>query len=182
MAFTATIGVNKSTNHKEIALDWATNDEKLVSKYAVERSFNNLDFALIGIIASQNGANNLYSFVDGQPKMGQNFYRIHQLSPSDASIFKSKTEKVLLLEAGKSVIAYPNPVGSTVFVELIDGENTEGGVLELYNALGALVKKQNFTKDETRFEWDLSAFAPGNYWIRMRRDDGKTAAAKISKL
>ncbi len=182
MAFTASVATNKTNNRKEIALNWATNEEKEASKYLIERSSDNVNFALIGTIASINTANNLYAFMDEHPKMGQSFYRIRQLSTIDAPIFTSKTEKILLIEAGKSVIAYPNPVGSTVFVELLDSDNTEGGVLELYNALGALQKTQNFTTNQTRFEWDLSAFAQGNYLIRVRRESGKTATAKINKL
>jgi hypothetical protein len=173
--------IAKTINNKEVELNWVTANETSASKYMIEQSADNKSFTLIGTIASQNASNNVYKFMDSKPKMGQSFYRIHQMTPANEDVFMSKTEKVMLMEAGKSIIVYPNPVGSILFVEVVDAQNTEG-VIYVYNSLGSLVKKQNFVKDQIRYTLDLAELAQGNYIVRVRQDDGKTATAKITKL
>jgi Secretion system C-terminal sorting domain len=158
-----------------------TANETSASKYMIEQSADNKEFTLVGTVASQNGANNVYTFVDSKPKMGQSFYRIHQMTPANEDVFMSKTEKVMLMEAGKSIIVYPNPVGSILFVEVVDAQNTEG-VIYVYNSLGSLVKKQDFVKDQIRYTLELGDLAQGTYIVRVRQTDGKTATAKITKL
>ena len=166
--------------NKNVQLNWATTDEREASKYAVEKSVDSINFALIGTVASQNFANNVYAFIDPQPKLGRSYYRIHQLTPLNADIMWSKMEKVMLVEDVLSIIVYPNPVNTSVFIEVVNGENTEGSI-EVYNSLGSLVKKQDFIIKQIRYEVDLTELAVGPYIIRVRRNDGKTAIAKITK-
>jgi hypothetical protein len=71
-------------------------------------------------------------------------------------------------------------VNTSVFIEVVNGENTEGSI-EVYNSLGSLVKKQDFIIKQIRYEVDLTELAVGPYIIRVRRNDGKTAIAKITK-
>ena len=170
-----------SVNNKKVRLDWVTANENQQSKYAIEKSNDGLDFKPIGSIVSQNGANNVYTFTDNSPKMGRSFYRIHQLTPIDEEVRLSKTEKVMLGEEALSVLVYPNPMDKTVFVEVVNSEITEGSI-EIYNALGALVKTQYFTKNQVRSELQVGELAAGNYIIRVRQNDGKTARTKMTKL
>jgi hypothetical protein len=174
-----------SVNHKNVRLDWVTANETKASKYVVEQSGDGINFVALTTVVSKNGVNNVYNFVDTKPKMGRSFYRIHQLMPSDESILWSKTEKVLLNDAeGLSILTYPNPINSTVVVEVLDAENAENteGSLEVYNALGRLVRNQYFIKNQVRYELDVSDLAAGAYIIRVRQNDGKTATAKVTKM
>jgi Secretion system C-terminal sorting domain len=79
------------------------------------------------------------------------------------------------------MLVYPNPIDKTVFVEVLNGENTEGS-FEVYNALGILVKTQYFIKNQVRYELDLGELASGNYIVRIRQNDGQTATAKMTKM
>jgi Secretion system C-terminal sorting domain len=177
-----------SVNNKKVKLDWVTANESNTSKYVVEKSGDGFDFASIGTIASQNGANNVYTFMDNTPKMGRSFYRIHQLTPINEEVRLSKTEKVIIGEENLSILVYPNPIDKTVFVEVINAEMSLRGIeategsIEVYNTLGALIKTQYFTKNQVRYTLELGELAAGNYIVRVRQDDGKTATAKMTKL
>jgi hypothetical protein len=175
-AFSAT-----ASNTKDVRLNWATTGEKKLSKYMIEKSVDNVNFTLIGTVASQNLPNNLYSFVDPKPKMGRAYYRIRQMTPVDEELMVSKIEKVTIAEKGQSVVTYPNPVGAALFVEVVDAENTEG-VIEIYNAVGALVKTQRFTSNQVRYEINTNDLGKGNYVLKIRRNDGTISTTKISKF
>jgi Secretion system C-terminal sorting domain len=169
------------TNNKKVKLDWITANETKNSKYVVEKSDDGFSFKAIGTVASQNNVHNVYNFTDNAPKMGRSFYRIHQLSTLDEEIRLSKVEKVIVGDGELSMLVYPNPIDKTVFVEVLNGENTEGS-LEVYNALGVLVRTQYFTKNQVRYELELGELAAGNYIVRIRQNDGQTATAKMTKM
>lgn len=89
----------------------------------------------------------------------------------------------MINEGDKSLLTYPNPIGSTLFVEVL-AENmldTEG-VLEVYDVLGQVVKTKNFVKDQVRYELEVGDLVSGNYIIRVRFSDGKSVATKILKF
>ena len=136
---------------------------------------------ILGTVASQNLPNNLYNFSDPEPKQGRAFYRIHHITMTDQDIAMSKTEKVTVAEQGQALVTYPNPVGSTLFVEVVDTENTEGSI-EIYNSTGALVKTQKFTANQVRYEINTESLGKGNYVLKIRKADGSISTTKISKF
>ena len=170
-----------ASNNKDVHLNWATTSEKKTSNYVIEKSTDNVNFSTIGTVISQNLPNNLYTFIDPKPKMGRAFYRIHQMSPIGEEVMMSKTEKVVIADKGQSLVTYPNPVGATLFVEALDAENTEG-VIEIYNEIGSLVKTQQFTSNQIRYEINTNDLGKGNYVLKMRRSDGTISTTKISKF
>jgi hypothetical protein len=170
-----------ATGSKDVHLNWATTGEQKTSSYVIEKSTDNVNFAPIGTVTSQNLPNNLYTFVDPKPKMGRAFYRIHQMSPIGEEVMMSKTEKVVIADKGQLLVTYPNPVGATLFVEALDAENTEG-VIEIYNEIGSLVQTQQFTSNQIRYEINTNDLGKGNYVLKMRRSDGTISTTKISKF
>lgn len=170
-----------ATGNKDVHLNWATTNEKKTSNYIIEKSTDNVTFSPIATITSQNLPNNLYTFTDPKPKMGRAFYRIHQMSPLGDEVMMSKTEKIVIADKGQTLVAYPNPVGSVLFVEALDAENTEG-VIEIYNEVGALVQTQKFTSNQIRYEINTNDLGKGTYVLRIRRSDGTVSSTKISKF
>ena len=164
-----------------VKLNWATTDEKKASKYMVEKSVDNVNFTLIGTVASQNLPNNLYNFSDPQPKQGRAFYRIHQMTMQNADVNMSKTEHIVMAAQGQALVSYPNPASANLFVEVVDMDNTEG-VIEIYSEAGALVKTQKFTANQVRYEVDTHNLGAGNYFVKVRRADGTVTTTKFSKF
>ena len=147
----------------------------------IEKSLDNINFKMIDGVASQNGLNNLYTYTDKKPKLGRTYYRIYQMSPFNEAVMVSKSEMITIVGNGQSIITYPNPVASTLFVEVLDADNTEG-VLEVYDILGRLVASKNFVKDQIRYELEVGDLLMGQYVVRVRYADGKSVATKILKL
>lgn len=170
-----------SSSSNGVKLNWATTGENKSSKYIVEKSVDNVNFDVIGTVASQNLPNNLYAFSDPKPKMGRAFYRIHQMTLNNDEVMMSKVQKVTIADKGQAVVTYPNPVGSTLFVEVVDADNAEG-TIEIYNSIGALVKTQQFTSNQVRYEVNTEGLGKGNYILKIRKADGSVSTTKISKF
>ena len=164
-----------------VKLNWATTGENKSSKYMIEKSVDNVNFDLIGTVASQNLPNNLYTFADPKPKLGRAFYRIHQMTLSNDEVMMSKVQKITITDKGQALVTYPNPVGSTLFVEVVDTENAEG-TIEIYNSVGSLVKTQQFTANQVRYEVNTEELGKGNYILKIRKADGSVSTTKISKF
>ena len=166
---------------KNVKLDWATVNENVPSKYVVERSNDGKIFTEMSDVKSQNKSVNIYRFDDTDPKMGRAYYRIKHIE-ADGKISYSEIKKsVLYINGGDQIMAYPNPVGNQLFVELLDVENTEG-VIEVYNAQGSLMATQKFTKEQTRFEVNTSKLPVGNYILKVRQSDGEIKTIKVNKF
>ena len=168
-------------NTKNVKLDWSTVNENVPSKYVVERSYDGKAFTEMADVKSQNKSVNIYRFDDTDPKMGRAYYRIKHIE-ADGKISYSEIKKsVLYINGGDQIMAYPNPVGNQLFVELLDVENTEG-VIEVYNAQGSLMATQKFTKEQTRFEVNTSRLPVGNYILKVRQSDGEIKTIKVNKF
>ena len=166
---------------KNVKLDWATVNENVPSKYVVERSNDGKVFTEMSDVKSQNKSVNIYRFDDTDPKMGRAYYRIKHIE-ADGKISYSEIKKsVLYINGGDQIMAYPNPVGNQLFVELLDVENTEG-VIEVYNAQGSLMATQKFTKEQTLFEVNTSKLPVGNYILKVRQSDGEIKTIKVNKF
>ena len=175
-AFKATV-VNTGT----VRLNWNTKEEVLPSMYIVEKSADGKNFIEIADIKSQNNEKNNYRFDDNEPKMGRAFYRIKHLE-SDGKLSYSLIEQTLIyINGGDPVMAYPNPVNNRLFVELLDSQNTEG-FIEIYNTVGKLLKTQQYTKDQVRYELNTENLPAGTYIVKIRQNDGMVKSVKISKF
>jgi SprB repeat/Secretion system C-terminal sorting domain len=170
-----------SSGSNGVKLNWATTGENKASKYIIEKSVDNVNFDVIGTVASQNLPNNLYSFADPKPKMGRAFYRIHQMTLANDEVMLSKVQKITIADKGQAVVTYPNPVGATLFVEVVDADNAEG-TIEIYNSIGALIKTQQFTANQMRYEVNTEGLGKGNYILKIRKADGSVSTTKISKF
>lgn len=168
-------------NTKNIKLDWTTKNEELPSKYVVERSDDGKLFNELADMKSQNKAINVYQYDDFDPKMGRAFYRIKHIEANGKISFSPLKKSVLYLNGGDQFMAYPNPVGNQLFVELLDVDNTEG-VLELYNAQGGLVSTHKYTKEQTRYEINTGNLPVGNYLLKVRQSNGDIKTIKVNKF
>lgn len=168
-------------NTKNISLNWITANEILPSKYVVERSTDGKIFAPLAEVSSKNLDKNLYDYNDNSPKMGRSFYRIKHIESDGTVSYTVAKKAILFINGSEGVMTYPNPTNNQVFVEVLDSENTEG-VIEVYNTVGKLMQSKKFTKDQARYELDLSDLPIGNYFLKVSQNNGETKTTKISKF
>jgi hypothetical protein len=168
-------------NQKEVVLEWTTSNEAAESRYIVEKSTDAIAYTRIGEVASQNRTNNLYKFSDVAPKMGRSFYRVRQVTIDSKDINATDSKKVMMSQNGQTVLTYPNPAQSSIFVEVLDADNAEG-TIQIYNHIGRLVQTQQFTKDQLRYQINTENLASGTYILKIHRNDGNVQSVKITKL
>lgn len=100
-------------------LQWNTANETGVREYKVERSNNGLrGFTVIGALQYQgSGNNNMYTFTDGQPPAGNNYYRLRVTGDNGAWLYSNT---VLIKGTANVVDIFPNPVTEQFTVDMSD--------------------------------------------------------------
>jgi hypothetical protein len=98
-------------NGVAVELSWVTATEQNSDHFEIQRSVDGVQFTSIGIVAAAgiSTSSNNYSFTDGQPYLGNNYYRLKIVDINGAS----KYSVVILVKSGdskKGITVYPNPV------------------------------------------------------------------------
>jgi hypothetical protein len=159
---------------------WATQNELETSRYLVERADDGKNFTTIGEISSQNGAENLYKFVDKTPKMGRAFYRIKQVMPASDPSFSAVKQTLIYHNGEESIMAYPNPARDVIYVERLENNDTEGEV-KIFSESGKAVRLQKIDKNQTRYEISTEGLATGLYLLKVQNADGSFQTVKFFK-
>jgi hypothetical protein len=128
-----------------IELSWNNDTEENISRYSIERSANGRSFSSIGTSYPDRNNNGKasYTFLDGIPFAGDNFYRIRA---SEISGKESYTNiiRINTHQKGTGLAIYPNPVkDGDVSIQL---NNLAAGKysIAIYNAAGQRLTNQNF--------------------------------------
>jgi hypothetical protein len=168
-------------NTHAVQLDWKTSNEKLSSMYVVESSADGVNFAKVAEVPAQVKAVGIYRYMDESPKMGRSFYRIKHIENDGNITYTAKKQSLIYINGGDKVMAYPNPTNNQIFFEVLDVDNNDG-VIEVYNELGNMVKSQNFTKSQVRYELNTADLATGLYIVKIRSANNDVKTVKISKM
>jgi len=154
-----------------IQVDWQVATEENVKEYAVQRSANGRDFTTLGQLAARNSGNaESYSFIDGAPFTGVNFYRL-QSNDIDGKSGYSSIMKVVRNGKGESIALYPNPVKDRVIN--LQATLVAKGIYtaNVYNSLGKLIKTVNFTHTGGVVTQSLqlpASLPAGQYYLQVR--------------
>jgi hypothetical protein len=169
---------NATRDGERVLLRWKTDNEVNTSHFDVERSFNGVDFRLIGTVSSANSPGvHDYQFVDPAPARGVNFYRLRQVD-LDASADYSVIRRVYL-GSEQSLQVYPNPVREKMVVQ-VDGSISKWHV-SVYNARGELAFQQLLNGTTSGLlEIDMRRLAAGSYWVVLN-NGLKTLSGRIIK-
>ncbi|WP_207532401.1 T9SS type A sorting domain-containing protein [Desertivirga arenae] len=100
------------------ALNWTTAQEINSKSFEIERSTDGRTFSTIASItaAGNSSTAQTYSFVDNDPVIGINYYRIREVSLSD-NTYSEITSITWQLSKDLEVSVYPNPVEKVLFVK-----------------------------------------------------------------
>jgi hypothetical protein len=159
---------------------WATQNELETSRYLVERADDGKNFTTIGEITSQNGAENLYKFIDKTPKMGRAYYRIKQVMTASDPSFSAVKQTLIYHNGEESIMAYPNPARDVIYVERLENNDTEGEV-KIFSESGKTVRLQKIDKNQTRYEISTEGLATGLYLLKVQNADGSFQTVKFFK-
>ena len=158
----------------KVTLKWGVASEQNNSHFNVQRSPNLQAWRTIGQVEGQGTTllTQEYSFTDHQPLEGMNYYRLEQVDFDGASDYS----KLLSVEMRKKTKMgfHPNPVSGEIFVQL---PNQQDGIftLQVFDFQGRLVAVRPVIPGKST---DVSSLQPGNYFMRLFDESGKTLAVE----
>ena len=161
---------------KSVQLKWNTLSEINCSRFEIQRSFNNIDFVSLGVVASQGNSNSnaFYSYTDEQPSWSAvNYYRIKQIDKNEKFSYSAIREVQFNRNIqSASISVYPNPVKDFMVVSS-SVLSTGNAIVYLYNAEGLLINEYH-TKAIANGALKLSVqnYIAGFYFIKIKTEDG----------
>lgn len=141
------IDLNASLQSNGVEVSWNVGSETGMQQYEVERSNDGRSYTRIGIVAALNGPGmRRYSFTDGQPGAGNNFYRLKMVETTGSWKY-STVVRIDLAGRSSNVGIYPNPVLHQLVTLQFSNMARGSYQLVLYNNLGQAVFTKNIVHD-----------------------------------
>ena len=169
-------------NSTKANITWKTLEQQDVLNYTVEKSSDAITFKAIGTVNANSNTAADYSFIDANPALNINYYRI-KITNKDGSISYSKTVNVSFFKVASIQVA-PNPtVDSKVTIianNLVLGNYT----VNLYNVLGqsVLQTQVNILSPTQTISLSLNnAVQKGTYRLVMSSGDNNFTANVIKQ-
>jgi len=155
-----------------VLLTWKTATETNNKGFNVLRSGNGADFIPIQHIKAKGAGN--YVWLDNNPLSGQSYYQLQQEDLNgDTEIVGQGT---INFELSGEISAYPNPTKDMVNIR-VNGNNSSEA--RLFDISGRLLQSRAVKQGNQMVSFNLSAYAPGLYVIRLI--GGQTQTLKIIK-
>lgn len=161
-------------DNKKINLSWESTRPLFDNVFVVERSKNGATYTAIATInASDLGNTGEYTFVDNQPALGNNYYRIKHVDYIGGYVFSKTAFENINTPDAKVVTVYPNPFTDKVNVEL-SRVTAQSATIQVVNNFGQIVMTESIPSGQARKEIDMSFLDAGFYIIRIDFE-GKTS-------
>ena len=153
--------INFSANKQNnvINLKWTTENEFNVSHFEIERSADGQTFSKLADVAPANSSSlHNYSFIDVQPMLGINFYRLKMIDIDG----RFKYSGILKINSnGKQIFeVYPNPVKDVMIVNGVKA----GDEIKLLNIDGKILSQKLSLGQSITI--DVSKYPSGVYFVQ----------------
>ncbi len=173
-------GAKRTENN--IALNWVTSNEVNVKHFAIERSFNAIDFKEVGSVNAVNGSRQTnYSYNDNDPlaikSAGKIFYRLRMVD-IDGKFSYSNVAVVNSVGANGSITIYPNPAkGAQLYFEL-EEQIPSIAQVSIEDVSGRVYSKQTFVQANSnqQLSVDIKQLSNGVYLLKV--ETGKKSVIK----
>ncbi len=169
---------------EQVRLDWKVSGNAEYTVFYVESSEDGQDFRTLGYLMGEKGVDNsAYSFVDEQPRFGENIYRIRydKLNIPVESGFSENIMVMFQREATALAQVFPNPTKGMVTVELLKPSD-EPVAGEIVNPYGMTVHTFEIPANTEKFDLDLSSYYEGLYLVRIQQPKLKAQLFKVFKV
>ena len=156
-------------------LSWTTQNEDIYTTFLIQRSTDGgKTFSTLATIPSTGTGS--YSYIDSKPVAGQDQYRLQQVDVSGNVLFSNIVMmdfQVSGLANAGSVNIFPNPVGSTLNINIISTNNASATYnIQLTTSNGDVMK--TYTATQTTWQGDVSQLRPGVYIIKVVNNADKS--------
>ena len=163
------ISFDATIQEEEIVLSWTTASELNNDYFEIQRSENGKDFHMIGSMDGSGTTQQMthYSFTDGSPVRGANYYRLKQYDLDGA--FEYSAPVVGFFDAEhKDLTVHPNPAIDQLHLSLSHKFINTKVHLKLYDSHGAIALEHKFAPNTFAAAIELeSVKSPGFYLIHV---------------
>ncbi len=166
---------------KGIKLSWTTEAELNNNYLLIERSFDGVNFQKIGRV-SGNGTTitpQEYNFMDENPGIGLNYYRLHQFDFDGSSEYHPIIVVPYDLDSDLTLQAFPNPVKEELEIQWSTLKEANAK-LRLLNLNGETLQAFNLPAGSGTNILPVKDLAPGIYILQIRQQ-GKVQSVKFVK-
>jgi len=165
------IGLAGRASGDRILLTWATANEQNSDFFMVEKSMDRSFYESIGTVQAAGHSTEVkhYDFIDRNPVVGSNFYRLKQYD-LDGSFTYSPTVEVFW-SAITQFEVYPNPATDRLHVKVI-GATLEPTSFRLMNGVGAVVIQELWDIEGNADQIiDVSELPAGTYFYQIQNGE-----------
>jgi len=150
-------------------LNWTTAMELNSSRFVIEHSMNASTFNELGMVsaAGNSAQEHNYTFTNKTPTLGNNFYRLKMVD-IDQKFKYSNVILLKLLRDNTSIVVYPNPAASLINIEMNGMQAGAKMQVEIVDASGKLIKSEAYIYDNQKFTVDVSSYANGMYFLKIK--------------
>lgn len=154
-------------------LAWSTSEEINSDYFSIERSADARQWTSISSkqATGNSKTNQSYSFSDGSPLSGTNYYRLKMVD-KDGTFAYSSIQSINF--EGEGLSLYPNPVIHTLFLTDVDLDMLKE--VSIINANGIVVYRSASVSSEGI---NVKNLASGIYHIQVTRKDGAISKHKV---
>ena len=174
---------------KEIILKWETKTEINLSKFVIERSFDNKNFQICSEVWGHGNSltSSYYTFTDSKVEPGIYYYRLKMTDMDGTYKYSNLTEVKIEIPGVWSLSQnFPNPFNPTTIIAYSVSYESRVG-LKVFNSLGEKVGDFDEGLREPgyyEFNFNGSGFPSGVYYYRMNvvSTDGKESMSAVKKM
>jgi hypothetical protein len=154
-------------------LYWTTLSEVNNSHFHVMRSSDGIYFEKIGDVEGHGTTSEVshYEFVDPDPYIGLNYYRLEQVD-FDGAKESSPVITVLVKRNGEaSILVWPNPTNGQLNVSVMGEMDGDEMRMRVYNMAGTVIAEQQVESHGSfQTTFDLSGLSGGVYLLEVWND------------
>jgi hypothetical protein len=166
-------------NDHGVTLDWNTQEEVNFSHFVIQRSADGETWSDIGTVEAKGNSEveTAYTYVDGQPLTGTNFYRLTEVNLDNSYVYSQVV--VVRTTTIAHISVFPNPATNYINVSL--GGNTPSVVTVLLTSAAGqrLAEKQATGGAGTIVTIPVENLASGLYIITIITADGSRESSPV---
>lgn len=155
-------------SYHKINLEWVTESEENNAFFEIERSRDGLVFEKIGRVTGNGNtfSRYYYSFLDKQPGLGENYYRLKQVD-FDGSYTYSELIMVEMVQDLSTLLSVAPSVAESEVDILFSQLPRTNYLIEIFDSNGVNIHNIPIEPEVAVVNLDVSDYQPGMYFIRV---------------
>jgi hypothetical protein len=148
-----------------VTLNWNIHNSTSDGYFLIERSSDALHFEVIGTIVSDENLNN-YSFIDYEPKLGINYYRIRYINSASANKESNIVQAEITNDDQLNTSSYVVQDNLELKINALKYSNI---IIDIMDLNGSIIQRKTevIIAGENRLNIPTTALAAGTYFVRL---------------